>query len=167
MYKKNKKGSVLLLIYTVLFIFCLILFFFGSILFQDIMIEEGKSLLGNISAAEKLYYSSKENYYKVKLTDYNDTLNIDSRNNRYFKKFVIVVPSPEIRPPSFRIITSGVRTASGITLILDGSTSSYQEVKIILTEKQTFFILNFINIKLKLLKNYIKKFKNSLIKNIY
>jgi len=74
------------------------------------MATEGKSLLGTIQTAEKVYFAEYTEF-KSSTTGFDSDLDVDARSNKYFTNFSISGSGD-----SFTAITSGNGAASGISL---------------------------------------------------
>jgi type IV pilus assembly protein PilE len=82
---------------------------------------EGKTLLGSILTAEKVYLAEFANYKVLDETTLDEELEIDTRANKYFTSFAI---STLDGGESFEATITGQGTASGITMILQAGKST-------------------------------------------
>ncbi|MBQ3834983.1 MAG: prepilin-type N-terminal cleavage/methylation domain-containing protein [Elusimicrobia bacterium] len=97
---------------------------------------EGKSLLGSIATAERVYFAEYNYYCENKdsngttitdgVTSYNKVLDIDARNNKYFKSFKIDTDSSKTDDKaSFTATVTGAAGtgAENIKLVLTNPSS--------------------------------------------
>lgn len=80
------------------------------------MATEGKTLLGTIMTAQKIYYTEHAHYYTVTdTTDFVEELDVDSRSNKYFKGFTV---TPADNGDTYTAVTQAdaASGASGIKL---------------------------------------------------
>lgn len=81
---------------------------------------EAKALLGSIATAEKVYYAEFGQYFNVANdTDYIRELDVDSRSNKYFKKYKVTANNAAANK-SFTAESNGdaATAANGIKLTL-------------------------------------------------
>ena len=84
------------------------------------MATEGKTLLGTIQTAEKIYFTEYANFKTIAQTNFDADLDIDARSNKYFTGFTVTSSGDK-----FTATTSGTGGASGISLTLvSGKTSA-------------------------------------------
>jgi len=85
------------------------------------MATEGKSLLGTIQTAQKVYYAEWAEFYSdVTGADQVTALDVDARPNKYFTSFSITGDTS-----GFTASTTGVGGASGISITMTaGKTGS-------------------------------------------
>ena len=81
------------------------------------MATEGKTLLGTVMTAQKIYYTEHAHYYNVSTsTGFVEELDVDARPNKYFKGFTVT--SADDNEGTFTAVTSAdaASGASGISL---------------------------------------------------
>ena len=85
------------------------------------MVTEGKSLLGSILNAEKIYFAEHSNYKEIpnaSPTNFDMELDVDARSNKYFTDFVV-----DVSGDTFTAQSAGYGGASGIVLtVIAGKT---------------------------------------------
>lgn len=77
------------------------------------MATEGKTLLGTVQTAEKVYFTEFANFKAVSQTNFDEVLDVDARPNKYFTGFKVSASGNQ-----FTATTSGSFGASGISLTL-------------------------------------------------
>ena len=77
------------------------------------MATEGKTLLGTVQTAEKLYFTEFANFKVISQTNFDEGLDVDARPNKYFTGFSVTTSGNQ-----FTATTSGSFGASGISLTL-------------------------------------------------
>jgi prepilin-type N-terminal cleavage/methylation domain-containing protein len=81
---------------------------------------EGRTLVGSVCRAEKVYLVEKGVYLAVSPpVNYSPALDIDARTNQYFQTFSVTASgSYEAGNATFEVTTTGVGNAAGITIVL-------------------------------------------------
>jgi type IV pilus assembly protein PilE len=120
-YKKDKGFTIIELIITIIIV--AILAFVGVPVYRNYVkegyITEGKSLLGEINAAQQIYYSRHGQFYVGTAgTSLSSAFGVDARRNKYFTSYTQTIDGD-----SYTTTISGSGPATGITLTLEGSVS--------------------------------------------
>ena len=89
------------------------------------MAAEGRSLVGAISSAERVYYAENGQYYLVPApTSFDTTISVDARGNKYFQTYTV---TGQVGGP-ITITATGSGGAAGITV--SGTMSPTQAITI-------------------------------------
>lgn len=86
------------------------------------MATEGKSLLGTVQTAQKIYYTENAVFASVGKTSFTTILDVDARPNKYFSTFQVWGSGD-----NWSAITTGTGSASGIILTIKGSKTGQAE----------------------------------------
>ena len=126
MTKKNKKGftiTELIVAVIIVAILALISVPIYRRYVRQSMASEGKKLLGEIAAAQEIYFARYGKFFAGSVgQEFSGAFGVDARRNRYFRGF----HTEPTDGGGFRITTSA--EDQGITLTLDGSHDSPPEI---------------------------------------
>ena len=86
------------------------------------MATEGKSLLGTVQTAQKIYYTENAGFATVAQTCFTTILDVDARPNKYFSSFKVTGSGD-----TWSAVTTGTGAASGIVLSIKGSKTGQAE----------------------------------------
>ncbi len=121
--RKNQKGFTLIELVIVMVIIGILAVISVPIYRQYVrrsMASEGRSLVGAVATAEKVWFAERGVYIAVPAGTINDaTLGVNAGANTYFRTWGVTVVGGAA--PSFTVTASGAGDAAGITVTLIGT----------------------------------------------
>ena len=91
------------------------------------MASEGKALVGSVQTSQKIYFAEYGNFYDgvnmLATSDYDATVDVDARANKYFKTYAITTNNVAGDGANFTASTTAdtASGATGITISLTGA----------------------------------------------